>query len=86
MKNNYLLSKEEEKLESQISDTYNWKKDHELKKLEEWCGQHWKHNLYQADKKTLRNLNQLIEKEKSKQRKLKLLRKKIRIKKRWNII
>jgi hypothetical protein len=33
MKRNYSLSEEEEKLEFQISDTYNWKKDHELKKL-----------------------------------------------------
>jgi hypothetical protein len=77
MKSNYLLSEEEKKLEPPIPDEYNSKKDHELKKLEEWCGQHWIHNLYLTDKATIRNLNQLIAIENSKQRKFKLLRKKI---------
>jgi hypothetical protein len=53
MKSNYLFSEEEKKLEPQIPDEYNWRKDHELKKLEEWCGQHWIHNLYLTDKATI---------------------------------
>jgi hypothetical protein len=86
IRNYFLSTKEETKLEEQIPDTYDWRKDHELNILEEWSGQPWIHNLYLSDKSTIKNLNQMIPNEKSKPKILKLLRKRIRIRKRWNAI